>query len=131
MKKIVCILCFVLVHLTAFNQDIKIRDGVISIDGKECLKIDKTDPNNVSIYDWDGNEIIFLKFIHNSRYAGLYNKITFMDQKLSFTSKSYIFTIKLLLKKLLADNTLQDCKLNPEKVEKFVLKFDENVETPW
>ncbi|WP_236554692.1 hypothetical protein, partial [Flavobacterium sp. 9AF] len=59
----------------------------------------------------------------------LYNKIIFLDKKLSFTSKSYIFTKKLLIKKLLADKTLNECKLDSEKVEKFVMKYDENVET--
>lgn len=114
--------------LIGFSQEIKIKDDIVSIDGKECLKI-SGDVNNVSISDLDGNEIIFLKYIHNSRYGSLYNKITFLDKKLSFTSKSYIFTKKLLIKKLLADKTLNECKLDPDKVEKFVLKFDENVET--
>ena len=111
-----------------FSQEINIKNDIVTIDGKECLKINDSDPNNVSILDLEGNEIIFLKFIHNSRYARLYNKITFLDQKLTLTSRSYIFTKKLLIKKLLADNTLENCKLNKEKVEKFVLKFDENVE---
>lgn len=128
MKKNILTLSLFFMCLIGFSQEIKIKDDIVSIDGKECLKI-SGDVNNVSISDLDGNEIIFLKYIHNSRYGSLYNKITFLDKKLSFTSKSYIFTKKLLIKKLLADKTLNECKLDPDKVEKFVLKFDENVET--
>lgn len=128
MKKIILTLSLFLISLVSFSQEIKIKDDIVSIDGKECLKIGG-DANNVSISDLEGNEIIFLKFIHNSKYGSLYNKITFLDKKLSFTSKSYIFTKKLLIKKLLADKTLSECKLDSEKVEKFVMKYDENVET--
>ena len=129
MKKIVLTICTTFFCYIAFSQEIKFKDNIILVDGKDCLKVNDSDPNNVSILDLEGNEIIFLKFIHNSRYGMLYNKITFLDQKLTFTSKSYIFSKKLLIKKLLSDKTLENCKLNPEKVEKFVLKYDENVET--
>lgn len=128
MKKNLLTLTFLLLSYIGFSQDIKFKDDFVLIDGKECLKINDSDPNNVSILDLQGNEIVFLKFIHNSRYARLYTKITFLDQKLTFTSASYIFTKKLLIKKLLADNTLENCALNKEKVEKFVMKYDENVE---
>ena len=127
MKKNMLTLSFLFISLLGFSQDIKIDDDIVLIDGQECLKI-CGDANNVSISDLEGNEIIFMKFIHNSRYGSVYNKITFLDQKLSFTSQSYIFTKKLLIKKLLEDNTLKECKLDPEKVERFVLKYDENVE---
>lgn len=128
MKKNILAATLFLISLVGFSQEIKFKDDIVLIDGKECLKIGG-DSNNVSISDLEGNEIIFLKFIHGSKYGPLYNKITFLDKKLSFTSKSYIFTKKLLIKKLLADKTLNDCKLDAEKVEKFVLKFDENIET--
>ena len=127
MKKNMLTLSFLFISLLGFSQDIKIDDDIVLIDGQECLKI-SGDANNVSISDLEGNEIIFMKFIHNSRYGSVYNKITFLDQKLSFTSQSYVFTKKLLIKKLLEDNTLKECKLDPEKVERFVLEYDENVE---
>jgi hypothetical protein len=127
MKKNILTLTFLLIGLLGFSQDIKIDDDIVFIDGQECLKI-SGDANNVSISDLEGNELIFMKFIHNSRFGSVYNKITFLDQKLSFTSQSYVFTKKLLIKKLLEDNTLNECKLDPEKVERFVLKYDEDVE---
>lgn len=127
MKNRFLLLSFFLLSLTAFSQEIKIDNNIVTIDGKACLKVDG-DANNVSFQDMEGNELFFLKFIHNSKYGKVYNKITFLDQKLTFTSQSYVFTKKLLIKKLLADKTLVDCKLDADKVEKFVLKYDENIE---
>ncbi|GAB5563962.1 MAG: hypothetical protein Wins2KO_10250 [Winogradskyella sp.] len=117
-------LCFV-AFLNA--QKIKIKKNTVYVDGQECLKV-SGDSNNVSFSDLEGNEIFFLKFIHNSRYASLYTKVTFFKEDLSFTSASYIFSKKLLIKKLLADGTLKDCNLVSEKVKRFVKKYDENVE---
>lgn len=128
MKKSLLTLSLCLISFVSFSQEVKIKNNIVFIDGIECLKI-SGDVNNVSILDLEGNEIMFLKFIHNSKYGSLYNKVVFLDKKLSFTSMSYIFTTKLLIKKLVADKTLSECKLNPEKVERFVMKYDENIET--
>lgn len=127
MKKILTLFLFLTVSIM-FGQEIKIKKGIVTIDGKECLKIDDSDPNNVSVFDIDGKEIIFLKYIHDSKYGSLYNKIIFLDQKRSITSQTYIYTQKLLVKRLIAEKLLSDCKLDESKIEKFILKFDENVE---
>jgi hypothetical protein len=127
MNKLFFTLLFALIGTTVFAQEIDIKDDIVTIDGKQCLKIGGG-ANNVSIMDMEGNEIVFLKFIHGSKYGKVYNKITFLEQKVSFTSQSYIFTKKLLIKKLVQDKTLSDCKLDPDKVEKFALKMDENIE---
>lgn len=112
----------------AYCQDIVFKKDIISVDGKECLKVNDRDPNNISFMDLAGNEIFFLKFIHNSKYGTLYTKTVFLNQKLTMTVMSYGFTKKLLVKKLLADGTLANCSLVPAKVETFVLKYDENIE---
>ena len=88
----------------------------------------KEDAVSVSFTDMEGNDLIFLRFIHNSKFAKLYTKVTFIDQKLSFTSQSYIYTKKLLIKKLINNNVIQDCKINVANLEKFIMKYDENVE---
>ena len=128
MKKSCLILCLIVCGFKGFSQEIKFNKDIVLVDEKECLKIDDSDSNSVSILDLEGNEIVFLRFIHNSRYGALYNKITFVNQKVTMTSQSYIFTKKLLIKKLIADKTLVDCKLDDAKVEKFIMKYDENVE---
>lgn len=128
MIKKMLIVITVLFSITVTAQEINFKKGVVFVDGKECLRYDDSDPNHITISDLDGNELVFLKFIHNSKYGDVYNKVTFIGQKVSFTSQSYIFSKKLLVKKLLADKTLTDCKLDPAKVETFVLKYDENIE---
>lgn len=127
MKLQLCILFALFTVTVSVAQKIKIKKGIVYVDGEKCLTVDG-DPNNVSIYNLEGEELVFLKFIHNTKYADTYNKITFLDSKLSFTSKSYIFTKKLLIKKLLASKTIVNCELVEEKVERFVLKYDEDVE---
>ena len=128
MKNFFFLFFTLLIVNSSFSQSFNIKKDIVFIDGKECLKISKSDANNIAILDLEGKEIIFLKFIHDSKYASLYNKIIFLDQKVSFTSKTYIYTKKLLIKRLLAEKVIENCKLNTEKIEKFILKFDEEVE---
>lgn len=124
MKKIITLL-FLTVSVLGFSQDINFKKGIVSIDGKECLKYDSS-ATNVTYQNLNGDDIIILKYI---RVNGLlYNKVIFVESKQEFTSESYIFTKKLLIEKLLKTNTLVDCTLNEEKVRTFVLKFDEKVE---
>ena len=108
-------------------QKIKIKKGVISVDGKSCLTTDG-DAINKSFYDADGEEIVFLKYLTDRKDGENYMKITFLDQKISLTSKSILFTRKMLIRRLLASKVIVDCKLNTEKIERFILKYDENIE---
>jgi len=107
-------------------QKIKIKKGVIYVDGENCLTTEGY-PVNTSFYDTDGEEIIFMKYLETKK-GETYAKVTFLDQKLSLTSKSIVFTRKMLLRRLLTNKVIENCKLNPEKVERFILKFDEQVE---
>jgi len=117
-----------LLFSSAFCQEIDFKKNIVLVDGKECIKMSKEDAVSVSFSDMEGNEIVFLRFIHDSKYAKLYNKVTFVDQNLSFTSQSYIYTKKMLIKKLIKDSVIQDCKINLENLKKFIMKYDENVE---
>ncbi|MXS71006.1 hypothetical protein GSF70_07230 [Flavobacteriaceae bacterium W22] len=120
-------LLFLTLGILIFSQKVTIKKDIVYLDAKECLKI-TGDSNNVSFIDLNGNEIIFLKFVHNSRYGSLYNKITFLDQSLTLTSQSYIFGKKLLIEKLLESKVLNNCKLDEEKIKTFIMKYDENIE---
>ena len=75
-------------------------------------------------------EHIILKYIRTGvgQNGGLYTKVIFVEQKKSFTSKSYIFNKKLLIKKLLSNKVLKDCEINQNKIEKFLIKYDEGIE---
>ena len=128
MIRTLLVLLLSLFFASSFSQDIDFKKGIVLVDGKECIKMSKEDAVSVSFTDMEGNDLIFLRFIHNSKFAKLYTKVTFIDQKLSFTSQSYIYTKKLLIKKLINNNVIQDCKINVANLEKFIMKYDENVE---
>lgn len=130
MKKALFFLVFLCSIAIVSAQEIEIKKGIISIDGKECLKMTNEDAVSVSFTDMSGNELFFLRFIHDSPYAKLYNKVVFPEQKLSFTSESYIYTKKLLVDKLVKAKVIEDCKINIANLEKFIMKYDENVERP-
>lgn len=128
MTRTLLVLLLSLFFASSFSQDIDFKKGIVLVDGKECIKMSKEDAVSISFTDMEGNDLIFLRFIHNSKFAKLYTKVTFIDQKLSFTSQSYIYTKKLLIKKLINNNVIQDCKINVANLEKFIMKYDENVE---
>lgn len=130
MKNIKSILLalILLISLVSFGQDINFKKGIISIDGKECLKYD-SDSNNVTYQNLKGEDIMILKFMRpDGTQESLYTKVIFIESHQEFTSKSYIFTKKVLIEKLLKSNTLVNCNLDEEKVRTFVLKYDEKVE---
>lgn len=130
MKNIKSILLalILLISLASFGQDINFKKGIISIDGKECLKYD-SDSNNVTYQNLKGEDIMILKFMRpDGTQESLYTKVIFIESHQEFTSKSYIFTKKVLIEKLLKSNTLVNCSLDEEKVRTFVLKYDEKVE---
>ena len=127
MNKLILLLVFLGLNLNVFAQEVKIKKDVVYVDGVESLKVGG-DMNNVSFYDLEGNEIIFMRYIHDSKYGSLYTKTTFLDINKSFTNMTYIFTKKDLIKKLIENKVLVNGKIDPEKAERFITKYDEQVE---
>jgi len=121
------LLVFLGINLNVFAQEVKIKKDVVYVDGVESLNVGG-DMNNVSFYDLEGNEIVFMRYIHDSKYASLYTKTTFLDINKSFTNMTYIFTKKDLIKKLIENKVLVNGKIDPEKAERFITKYDEQVE---
>lgn len=127
MKKIALPILIMLSVIFLKAQTIDVKKNIISIDGQECLKLDKSDPNNVSIADLNGNDLVYLKF-NRDKYGALYNTVIFLSTKQSFTSKRFIYTAKLLVKRMAEFHLLEDCKINPAKLDNFIMKCDENVQ---
>ena len=127
MNKLILLLVFLGINLNVFAQEVKIKKDVVYVDGVESLNVGG-DMNNVSFYDLEGNEIIFMRYIHDSKYGSLYTKTTFLDINKSFTNMTYIFTKKDLIKKLIENKVLVNGKIDPEKAERFITKYDEQVE---
>jgi len=127
MKKALLFLLF-LNSFAIFSQDVNFKKGIVYVDGKECMKYD-SGATNVTFQNMNGDDIMILKFLRpDGTQSSLYVKVIFIESRQELTSKSYIFTKKLLVEKLLKSNALQDCALNEEKVGNFVLKFDEKIE---
>ncbi|WP_223032930.1 hypothetical protein [Hanstruepera marina] len=122
----------ILITITFVNitqaQKIKIKKGVIYIDDEKCLTTDG-DPLNISFYDLEGDEIVFMKYLDDKRDGESYMRVTFLSQKKSFTSKSILFTKKMLIRRLLDTKTIDNCMLNEDKVDRFILKYDEDIES--
>ena len=128
MKKALLFLLF-LNSFSIFSQDVNFKKGIVYIDGKECMKYE-SDAVNVSFQNMNGEDIMILKYIRpDDTQDSLYIKVIFVESHQEFTSKSYIFSKKGLVEKLLKSNTLVDCALNEDKVATFVLKYDEKVES--
>jgi len=124
MKKIILIL-FLFSTSFIFSQEIDFKKGIITVDGKECMKYESS-ASNVTYQNLNGDDLIILKFIRVN--GELYTKVIFVESRQEFTSQNYIFTKKNLVEKLIKSNTLVECALNEEKVNTFVLKYDEKVE---
>ena len=122
---------FVLIILLgAMNgQKIQFKKGIVLIDGTECLTYD-SNPTVVEFKTNDGSQTILLKFltIVIDHTEETYTKVIFVEQEKSLTSKSFIFTKKLLVEKLLSNKVLDDCTVNSGEIENFFLKFDEKIE---
>ena len=130
MKKNILLLIIAISVTQLQAQSIKFKKDKVLIDKEECLNYDKADANNLEISTLDGEQTVFLKFIRTGvgQNGGLYSKIIFVEEKKSMTSRSYIFTKKLLVKKLLSAGVLVDCALDEAKIDKFILKYDEGIE---
>lgn len=127
MKKVVLLLLF-FNAVSVFSQDVNFKKGIVYVDGKECMKFD-SDATNVTFQNMNGDDIMILKYLRpDGSQSSLYTKVIFIESHQELTSRSYIFTKKILVEKLLKSNALQDCALNEEKVRTFVMKFDEKIE---
>jgi hypothetical protein len=127
MKKLFLILSFLTVT-TLFSQEIDFKKGIVYIDGKECLKYE-SEGNNTTLKNLNGDDIVTIQYLRpDGSQQSLYNKIIFLEYNKSFTSKNYIYTRKALVEKLLKSNVLVECAINSDKIDTFILKYDEKVE---
>jgi len=126
--KHILVVFFLCISFLGFSQDIDFKKGVIYVDGKECMKYD-SDVNTVTYQNLNGDDIMILKYIRpDGSQSSLYTKVIFIESHQEFTSQNYIFTKKNLIEKLIKSKALVECVLNEEKLESFILKYDEKVE---
>lgn len=130
MKNLLLLIFISLSINTITAQKAEFKKGKVFVDNKECLEYKKSDANNIEISTLDGTQTIYLKYIRTGigHNGGLYTKIIFVEQDKSFTSRSYIFTKKILVQKLLADEVVKECMIDEEQINKFLMKYDEKIE---
>ncbi len=129
MKKAFFLLTIILFASSSiWGQKVKIKSSDVFIDEHKCLKFEKDDNVSFSLFDEDGKEICFVRYIHDSPYASQYIKIIFptLDKKL--TSANYVFTRKNLIKKFIKHDVIKNCKFIAENVDQFIMRYNENVE---
>lgn len=113
-------------------QKVKLKNEKISIDGKEVLKYEKIDMNNIVLYPLDkDSEIIQISRMDNETndIGDDYVKFYFIESKLKLESNSigrrgWEYYIEWLVKNKVLDS---DGILNTEKVEQVVSRYDENI----
>ena len=127
---------FLIALFISFNfinaQKVKLKNEKISIDGKEVLKYEKIDMNNIVLYPIDkDSEIIQISRMDNETndIGDDYVKFYFIESKLKLESNSigrrgWEYYIEWLVKNKVIDS---DGILNKERVEQVVSRFDENI----
>lgn len=115
-KFLVFIVVAVWSHCT-FSQDIAIKKHVVSIDGKACLKYVSVNRTTSSLQTLDGKEL--LKITWTSHPSPGYVEIMFTEERTTLKS-TYGYTYKLLIKRLIREGVLVDCKLVSDQVRRFV-----------
>jgi hypothetical protein len=103
-------------------QKVRIKGSSVFIDTTECLKL-LAEPTHITYYNLSGEALFILKFAKH--YGKPYTEVIFLNEGISFTSVSYTFTKKLLVKKMTEHGVINDCKLDAKKAEVFALTFQE------
>lgn len=116
-------------------QKVKLKKGIVYIDGNETLKYEKRFENTeLLLFPLEGEEeTIFIKYDGNGTrgynlMADDFIKIHFIKQNLKLESGSHAEFWKQIIK-WMAQNKIfnTDGTLNDEKVEKFVDRYHEEV----
>lgn len=129
MKKALLSLLVLITISFSQAQTLKFKKGIVYSNTNECLRYSES-ANTVELKSIDGTQTILLRFIRTGvgQNEGLYTKVIFVEQNKSFTSRSYIFTKKLLVSKMMMDALLVDCIFDYTKLDLFIAKYDERIE---
>lgn len=124
-----------------FSQEVVIKDDKVLLDGKQILKAEKINVLQYSFYSMkDDEEILMFRQMDNETPKYMdddYYVLNFLTEKIKVEStdftkilnfmnsrKAMEKLIKWLLKERVINN---DGELNPERVQTFKEKYDENI----
>ncbi|HLP21197.1 MAG TPA: hypothetical protein VK174_12885 [Chitinophagales bacterium] len=111
-----------------FSQDIDYdkKKSVVLVDTKECLKYDGKEVPGVTYSSLAGEELFFIGFARD-KYGNTYWHVVFLKSKKEMNYRVNFASKKAFLAKAVKDGLLKDCTLNEEKLDNFILKYDERI----
>ncbi|HLP50065.1 MAG TPA: hypothetical protein VK154_04230 [Chitinophagales bacterium] len=120
---------FMLLTAPLFSQDIDYdkKKSVVLVDTKECLKYDGKEVPGVTYSTLTGEELFFIAFARDV-LERTYWRVTFLKSKREMTYRVNFASKKSFLAKAVKDGLLKDCTLNEDKLDSFIVKYDERIE---
>ena len=118
---------------TAQAQKVKLKDGIVYLDGEEFMAYESRDfGREFYVYELDDkeNEVILVQLKDaavNSRSYEAFVKIYFIreNKSLDITKRG---TRKSFIKWFIENKVLtKDGRLNPEKIDLFIVKYDDDL----
>lgn len=124
-----------------FSQEVVIKDDKVLLDGKQILKAEKINVLQYSFYSMkDDEEILMFRQMDNETPKYMdddYYVLNFLTEKTKVESTDFTKIINFmnsrkamekLIKWLLKERVINnDGELNPERVQTFKEKYDENI----
>lgn len=136
MKQIVTLL-FLIVSLTSFSQKVKLKKGEVLLDKAVWLKYQEANSFDYSIYNLNGDEIIYIKYVKRGPNNMVFSRegkpnyyvISFLGLNKKIEIRNFVESIMTTIrdsKVVNEDGTLNEAKVNI-LVEKIGTQFsDEN-----
>ena len=112
--------------LIAQKPKVKIKNGYALVDDNACLKF-SSNINGTTFSDLEGNELIFLSYKTKTESNPAYTKIIFLKEKKMVTNHSAFLSRKTLIMELISNKVLVDCKMNPDALDIFIMKYHEEI----
>ena len=108
--------------------DVKLKNDIVYVDGNECLKYSSPFMGNTTtFYSLEGEKLFYFDVRDAGKNSQGYIKIGFTDSDYTATVKNEI-SRKNIIKGLIEEGALENCKINQEKIKNFVTRFDQKYE---
>lgn len=117
-----------LVSYFAFGQKIELKKDIVYVDKAECLKYSSAFMGDTTdFYSLSGEKLFYMDIKDAGKYSAGYLKIGFTGTDYVLTLKNE-FTRKQIIRRLIEEKVLVDCKLNLENIKDFINRYDQKYE---
>lgn len=127
LQSILLSVTFFTLSLNGFSQEVKIKNGIASVDGKEYVRVSDCGifATECSIRNMEGEELIFINNLEDPKNPGSYFQVVFIGADTKIEIKK---TIKPFIKLLFENKTVNEQgKLNPERVKILFEKYGNQI----